>query len=252
MSVMNHSAEPVVLVTGAAQRIGAVIARHLHGAGYRVVLHYHQSHAAAQALCTELNTTRAQSAIALPANFNDVSAVHVLAKQAVDAWGRLDALINNASTFYPTPLGEVTAAQWDELFASNARAPFFLSQALVPALAAQQGAIVNIADIYAQTPLQQHAVYCMAKAANKMLTLSLARELAPAVRVNGIAPGAILWPEQGGAQNEAAQMQLLQQIPLRRMGTPEDIARTVLFLLRDAPYITGQVLAVDGGRSTGM
>lgn len=246
---MTAAAAPVALVTGAAQRIGAVIARHLHAAGYNIVLHYHQSQVAAQALCAELNAQRAHSAVSYQANLNDHEAINGLAQQALLAWGRLDALVNNASTFYPTSLGSTTAAHWDDLFSSNARAPFFLAQAVAPALAAQRGAMVNIADIYAETPLAQHTVYCMAKAANVMLTKSLARELAPHVRVNGIAPGAILWPEQGGATDANAQAALLHKIPLARTGSPEDIANTVLFLLRDAPYITGQIIAVDGGRS---
>lgn len=242
-------AHPVALVTGAAQRIGATITRTLHAAGYNTVLHYRKSSGAAQALCAELNTLRPHSAISLMADLNDVHAIERLAQQALAQWQRLDVLVNNASSFYPTPVGKTTAEQWDDLMGSNARAPFFLAQALAPALAAQKGAVVNIADIYADRPLAQHTLYCMAKAANVMLTQSLALEMAPDVRVNGVAPGAILWPEQGGAVDTVAQEKLLGNVPLGRTGLPEDIANTVLFLLRDAPYINGQVIAVDGGRS---
>lgn len=244
-----ESDSPVVLVTGAAQRIGKIISCTLHAAGYNVVVHYHRSHAAAQSLCAELNALRQQSACCLSADLGDLHAVEQLAQQALLAWQRVDALVNNASTFYPTPVGTATSGQWDDLMGSNARAPFFLTQALAPALTRQQGAVVNIADIYADRPLAQHTVYCMAKAANAMLTKSLARELAPHVRVNGIAPGAILWPEQDGVLEAAAEAHRLKKVPLARTGTPADIASTVLFLLRDAPYLTGQIIAVDGGRS---
>ncbi len=247
MSAIGQS--QVVLVTGAAQRIGATISRVLHAAGYNLVLHYRNSHAAAEFLGEELNRLRPGSAIILHADLDDLQSIEQLAVQALSQWQRVDALVNNASGFYPTPIGTVTDRQWNDLMSSNARAPFFLAQALAPALAAQQGAIVNIADIYAGQPLEKHSVYCMAKAANVMLTKSLAKELAPDVRVNGIAPGAILWPEQGGAVDAEQQRALLSKVPLARTGSPDDIASAVLFLLRDAPYITGQVLAVDGGRS---
>jgi pteridine reductase len=170
--------------------------------------------------------------------------------RSVQRYGRLDALVNNASSFYPTPIGEATQAQWDELFSSNARAPFFLAQAAAPHLRAARGAIVNLVDIYAERPLARHTIYCMAKAANLMLVQSLARELGPEVRVNGVAPGAVLWPEAG--KSYADQQELLGKSALRRAGAPEDVAGAVKFLLCDAPFVTGQILRVDGGRSLNM
>lgn len=238
----------VVLITGAARRLGAAATRLLHGRGWRIALHCRDSRAAADALAEELNALRADSCRVLQADLARDDDLARLAREAVTAWGRLDALVNNASSFYPTPVSEATPAQWDDLFASNARAPFFLAQALLPALRDSRGAIVNLLDIHAERPLRNHSLYCMAKAANRMLVESLATELAPAVRVNGIAPGAILWPPQGGP-DAAAQARVLAGIPMGRLGTPEDIAGTIAFLLEDAPYITGQVIAVDGGRS---
>lgn len=237
----------VVLLTGAAQRLGAAAARLLHGRGWRVLLHCRDSRAAADALAAGLNAARADSCRVLFADLSRYDDIARLARESVAAWGRVDALVNNASSFYPTPVEEATPAQWDDLFASNARAPFFLVQALLPALRARGGAVVNLLDIHAERALKQHTLYCMAKAANRMLVESLAKELAPDVRVNGVAPGAILWPP-GGAPDAAAQARVLAGIPLGRLGTPEDIARTIAFLLEDAPYITGQVIAVDGGR----
>lgn len=238
----------VVLITGAAQRLGAATARHLHRRGWQVLLHCRQSREEAEALAGKLNGLRHDSCRVLQADLADQAAIEQLARDAVGAWSRLDALVNNASSFYPTPIGETTPAEWDDLFASNARAPFFLAQALRPALKEQRGAIVNLLDIHAQKPLRSHTVYCMAKAANHMLTLSLAKELAPDIRVNGIAPGAILWPSSG-APDLDMQHKVLAGIPLQRLGEPDDIARTVSFLLEDAPYITGQIIVVDGGRS---
>ncbi len=240
---------PVAVVTGSAQRIGAAIVTALHHAGYNTVIHYRQSREQAEALAATLNTLRPDSAVCLAADLNDVGAIRQFAVQAQEPWGRIDALVNSASSFFPTPIGHISEQQWDDLVGSNMKAPFFLSQALAAPLARQQGAIVNIADIYAERPLAEHTVYCMAKAGNVMLTMSLARELAPQVRVNGVAPGAILWPGQGGAVDSMAQQQVLAKVPLGRTGRVQDIATTVLFLLRDAPYITGQVIAVDGGRS---
>jgi pteridine reductase len=240
---------PVALVTGSAQRIGAAIIQTLHTAGYNTVIHYRHSRKEAEALATELNLLREHSAVSIAADLSDISAIKRLAENTLEPWGRLDALVNSASSFYPTPVGTANEHQWNELIDSNMKAPFFLAQALAPALEKCRGAIVNIADIYAEKPLAKHTVYCMAKAGNVMLTQSLARELAPHVRVNGVAPGAILWPEQGGATEQSAQEKLLQKIPQGRTGLPQDIADTVLFLLRDAPYITGQIIKVDGGRS---
>ena len=238
----------VALVTGAARRIGAAIARRLHADGHDLALHYRSSQAEMDALLAELNAARADSA--LQADLAAFDRLPELVAKAVGHFGRLDALVNNASAFYPTPIGTTTPAQWDELFASNARAPFFLSQAAAPHLKAAHGGIVNIADIHGQVPLANHAVYCMAKAALLMLTKSLATDLAPEVRVNAIAPGAILWPEQG--KDAVAQQALLARTPLGRTGTPEDIAGAVAWLLDDASgYVSGQAIRVDGGRGIG-
>ena len=240
----------VALVTGSARRIGATIARHLHAHGYRLALHAHHSTEELQALAFDLESERPGSVLAVQADLRDVQALPELVDEVVSHFGRLDALVNNASAFYPTPIGTTTPAQWDELFASNARAPFFLSQAAAPHLKAAHGGIVNIADIHGQVPLANHAVYCMAKAALLMLTKSLATDLAPEVRVNAIAPGAILWPEQG--KDAVAQQALLARTPLGRTGTPEDIAGAVAWLLDDASgYVSGQTIRVDGGRGIG-
>jgi pteridine reductase len=244
---LESSTGKTALITGGARRIGAVIARTLHQAGMNLALHYRASAAAAAALQEELHRQRPDSIILLQADLQDTAGLPVLVEQTVARWGRLDLLVNNASNFYPTPLGTATETQWDELMASNLKAPFFLAQAVAPWLQAVQGSIINMLDIYAQRPLENYPIYCAAKAGLAMLTQSLARELAPAVRVNGIAPGAILWPEDG--LSETAQAQLLSRIPLRRRGDPEDIARTLLFLVRDGRYITGQIFTVDGGRT---
>lgn len=246
---MDNPKRPVALVTGAARRIGAAIARRLHSDGYDLALHYRSSGAEMDVLLAELNGARAGSAIGLQADLAAFDRLPELVAQTVGRFGRLDALVNNASAFYPTPVGSMVPAQWDELFASNARAPLFLSQAAAPHLKAARGGIVNIGDIYGETPLAGNTIYCMAKAALLMLTKSLALELAPEVRVNAISPGAILWPEQGKAA--AAQAALLARVPLQRTGTPEDIATAVSWLLGDAGYVTGQTLRVDGGRGLG-
>jgi pteridine reductase len=224
------------------------IASTLHAAGYNIIIHYRHSEKEAHELARSLNQLRDNSAVCIAADLNDHHAIDVLAKNALMVWGHVDALVNSASSFYPTHIGNTTTSQWDDLVGSNMKAPFFLSQALAGTLKKQRGAIINIADIYAKKPLSAHTVYCMAKAGNVMLTQSLAQELAPDVRVNGIAPGAILWPKHSEAQQQA-QQKLLADIPMARTGSPKDIADTVLFLLRDAPYITGQIIAVDGGRS---
>lgn len=247
MTHSKHTESPVALVTGAALRLGAATARALHARGWRLLVHCRQSREKADELAAELNVKRPQSCVVLQADLAQDSEVARLATEAKAVWSRVDALINNASSFYPTPVGSATAENWDELFSSNARAPFFLSQALAPELARQRGAIINMLDIHAERPLREHTLYSMAKAANAMMTKSLARELAPDVRVNGIAPGAILWPSTGS--NTAMQEKVLAGIPLQRLGDPADIARTILFLLEEAPYITGQIIAVDGGRS---
>lgn len=243
---MNASPRPVALVTGAARRLGAAIARGLHAAGYDLALHYRSSAAPMQALAGELEAARDGSVLTLQADLAEFDRLPELVARTIGRFGRLDALVNNASGFGPTPLGTVTPAQWDILFASNARAPFFLAQAAAPHLAAANGAIVNMTDIHAAKPLRDHTVYCMAKAALEMATKSLALELAPDVRVNAIAPGAILWPED--ETDDERRAALLARTPLARTGTPEEIAEAVRWLLRDATYCTGQVLRLDGGR----
>ena len=238
------------LVTGAAKRIGAVIASTLHEAGANVAIHYNRSAADADLLAAQLNRERAKSAFTVAADMRDIAAVERMAAQVLErTGGTLDVLVNNASNFYPTPLGSITLEQWDDLFGSNLKAPLFLSQALLPALRAARGVIVNIVDVHAQRPLRDHPVYGPAKAGLAMLTRSLAKDLGPDVRVNGVSPGAILWPDEG--MSDALRAGIIKQTALKRSGTPEDIAATVLFLVRDAPYITGQIIAVDGGRSVG-
>lgn len=239
----------VVLVTGAARRIGAAIVTRLHENGARVAIHYRGSVDEAAALADNLNERRPASAKTFQADLHDNDAIQRLVDDVVAWGGRLDALVNNASTFYPTPVGTITEQEWDDLVGSNFKAPLFLSQAAAPHLSDAGGAIVNIVDIHAQRPLRNHPVYGPAKAALAMLTRSLAKDLAPAVRVNGVSPGAILWPADG--MSEAAQRSILRQVPLERAGNPGDIADCVLFLLRNAPYVTGQIIAVDGGRSIG-
>ena len=238
---------PVALVTGAGRRVGAVIARTLHAAGYDLALHCRRSVAEAEALAAELERERADSTLVLQAELADPHALPALVDTTLARYGRLDALVNNASTFHPTPVGSATVAQWNELFASNAQAPFFLAQAATPALRAAHGAIVNLVDIYAERPLADHPIYCMAKAALAAMTRSLALDLAPDIRVNGVAPGAVLWPSDG--KPYADQQAMLARTPLARAGTPEDVAGAVLWLLRDAPYVTGQIIRVDGGRT---
>jgi len=241
--------DKVILVTGAARRIGAAIVTRLHENGARVAIHYRSSGDEAENFANRLNSARADSAATFQADLLTVESLPSLI-DAVLAWGgRLDGLVNNASSFYPTPIGSISEQQWDDLVGSNLKAPLFLSQAAAPHLSESNGAIVNIVDIHAERPLRDHAVYGSAKAGLAMLTRSLAKDLAPNVRVNGVAPGAILWPENG--MPETIQQSILEQIPLQRAGNPEDIAGCVLYLLRDASYVTGQVIPVDGGRSIG-
>ncbi len=238
---------PVALVTGSGRRVGAVIARTLHAAGYDLVLHYRHSADAAEALATELEQRREGSVELAHAELAALEMLPELVTTTLSRFGRLDALVNNASAFYPTPVGSATPAQWDELFASNAQAPFFLAQAATPALRQAGGAIVNLVDIYAERPLADHPVYCMAKAALLAMTRSLALDLGPQVRVNAVAPGAVMWPSEGKAYDDKRSM--LERTPLKRAGTPEDVASAVLWLLRDAPFVTGQVIRIDGGRT---
>jgi pteridine reductase len=236
----------VVLITGAAHRIGATTARMLHEAGMNIALHYRSSRDAAETLQAELQARRPDSVALLQADLHETAQLARLVEQAVAVWGRLDVLINNASTFYPTPLGSVTEEQWDDLIGTNLKAPFFLSQAAAPFLRQQQGCIVNIVDIHAERPLKRFPVYSMAKAGLVMMTKSLACELGPEVRVNAVAPGAILWPEH---LDEAGKEKIISRTFLKRQGSPEDIARAIRYLINEAGYMSGQVLTVDGGRS---
>jgi pteridine reductase len=247
-SIENSSLrDQVVLITGGARRVGAEIARTLHAAGANILIHYRSSSAAAIALSDNLNQARPNSAAIHAANLSTAEAPERLVAAALGEFGRLDILINNASSFYPTPVGRITLAQWDDLMGSNLKAPLFLSQAAAPSLAEHRGLIINMIDIHALRPLKAHPVYSTAKAGLAMLTRALARELGPEIRVNGIAPGPVLWPE--GHMDEELKREIIGKTALKRHGTPEDIARTALFLARDAPYITGQIIAVDGGRS---
>ena len=241
---MNGKTE---LITGAAKRIGAQIARTLHEAGCDIIIHYRHSEQAASALCKELNFERANSAYILQADLNDTHKLPDVIEQAVKFWGRLDLLVNNASSFFPTPVGNITLDNWDDLFNSNLKSPLFLSQAAIPHLLPTNGNIINIVDVHAFRPMKQHTVYCAAKAGLAMITQSLAKELGPDIRVNGVAPGAILWPEN--SMNTETQNTILERTALKRPGDPEDIAKAVLFLARDADYITGQIIPVDGGRT---
>jgi len=236
----------VVLITGAAHRIGATTARMLHAEGMNILLHYRNSRDAAETLQTELNAIRTDSVQLIQADLHDTANLPALVEQAINIWGRLDVLINNASSFYSTPIGTVTETQWDDLIGSNLKAPFFLSQAAAPYLRQQHGCIISIVDIHAERPLKEFPVYSMAKAGLVMLTKSLACELGPEVRVNAVAPGAILWPENLG-ENE--KQKIISRTFLKRQGAPDDIARAILYLIRDAGYMSGQVLTVDGGRS---
>ena len=239
----------VVLVTGAARRIGAAIVTRLHANGARVAIHYRGSAAEATELAGELNAARPNSAATFQADLLETAQLEPLIAAVVDWAGRLDGLVNNASTFYPTPVGSITEAHWADLMGSNLKAPLFLSQAAAPHLRQHGGVIINLVDIHAQRPLRNHPVYGPAKAGLAMLTRALAKDLAPEIRVNGVSPGAILWPEDG--MSDTAQQTILRQVPLERAGDPADIAGCVLYLTRDANYVTGQIIAVDGGRSIG-
>ncbi len=237
--------EKVALVTGAANRLGAEIASTLHENGANLIIHYRRSDTAARALADRLNANRADSVHCLAADFDDLDATVKMAEAAAGIHGRLDILVNNASSFYPTPMGGISIEDWDNLFNSNVRAPLFIAQACASALRKSRGCIINMVDIYASLPLEDHSVYCAAKAANQMLVKSLARDLAPEVRVNGIAPGAILWPAENFDAN--AQSELLQKIPLQRQGSVTAITDAVLFLATN-DYVNGDIIRVDGGR----
>jgi len=243
------SDSPTALITGAGRRVGSAIARELHQAGLNIAIHYRQSQGEAAALASELNALRPGSAAIFAADLNDPSALPGLVDAVVEHFGGLGALVNNASTFYPTALGEADGAAWDDLFASNLRAPFFLAQAAAPHLRAAGGCIVNITDVHAERPLKGYPVYCAAKGGLLNLTRSLAIELAPAVRVNAVAPGPIEWPDDAAVFPADERAAIIAHTLLKRCGSPHDIARTVRFLVLDAPYITGQVINVDGGRT---
>jgi len=240
------SSEKVVLITGAAHRIGATTTRVLHQHGYNIIMHYRHSASAANALADELNSVRNDSVKTLQADLHHTSGFNEIIQQALKFWGRLDALINNASSFYETPVGSISEEQWDDLIGSNMKAPLFLSQAAAPYLKQHNGNIVSIVDIHAERPLKGFPVYSMAKAGLVMLTKALAGELGPNIRVNAVAPGAILWPEH---LDDAGKEKIISRTFLKRKGEPEDISNTILYLIRDAEYMTGQILAVDGGRS---
>ncbi|HVO87081.1 MAG TPA: pteridine reductase [Casimicrobiaceae bacterium] len=241
----------VVLITGGAKRVGAAICRRLHGAGARLMLHYRASAGEARLLQAELNHVRANSVALIQADLLDVGKLPSLVEQTVQSFGRLDVLVNNASSFFQTPVGEIAPADWNDLIGTNVQAPLFLSQAAAPHLRKTQGCIVNITDIHAERPLKNYVVYSIAKAGLVGLTRSLARELAPEVRVNAVAPGPILWPDDEGF-DELSRQRIISHTPLRREGTPEDIAKAVHFLIIDAPYVTGETINVDGGRHVAM
>jgi len=244
----NKQANRVALITGAARRIGASIARHLHQAGFRVIIHCHQSSQDAEKLAIELNTLRPKSACVIAADLTLKPEAIGLIAQAL-AWGQqLDLLVNNASLFYSSPQDIINDEQWDTLFTLNVKAPFWLSTTARPYLATQLGSIINITDIHADKPLKGYSVYCQSKAALAMQTLALAREFAPEVRVNAVAPGAIIWPEAANALNDEQQQKIIAKTPLKQHGDPVYIAQAVLALVEN-PFITGQTLRVDGGRS---
>lgn len=249
MNSQSGLAGKSVLITGAARRVGATIACALHSEGANLLIHHRASGAAAAELAASLNAVRSGSAAIAQAELRDVAALAALVKRAVSEFGQLDILVNNASSFYPTPVGEITATYWDELIGSNLKAPLFLSQAAMPELRRTHGLIVNIVDIHALRPLKHYTVYCIAKAGLAMLTRSLARELGPEVRVNGVAPGPVLWPED--EIDPALKEDIIARTALKRAGSPEDVAHAVVFFAKDAPYVTGQILCVDGGRSIG-
>ncbi|WP_292783806.1 pteridine reductase [Methylophilus sp. UBA6697] len=248
----SPSASKVVLITGGAKRVGAAITRELHRQGANILLHYHTSADEALTLQTELNQARPDSVVIAQANLLDMPALSQLITSALQRFGRLDALINNASSYYPTKLGQIDTAQWEELMGSNLKAPLFLSQAAADALRASQGCIVNITDMHIERPKKHYIVYSAAKAGLVSLTKSLAQELGPEVRVNAVAPGPVLWPDDNQEFDEVYRQQVINQTLLKRTGEPSDIAKAVKFLIYDAPFITGHVLAVDGGRNLSL
>ena len=247
MSITSLSGKSV-LITGAARRVGAAIATAMHAAGANLVVHYRKSANEAGQLADALNAKRHGSVVTIQADLLEIAKLPSLVEFAVRTFGGLDVLVNNASTFYATPIGEITPAAWDDLMGSNLKVPLFLSQAAAPALRKSSGLILNIVDIHSLRPLRNYTVYCAAKAGLHMLTRSLAKELGPEIRVNGISPGPVLWAE-GGQSEGASREKIIERTVLKRMGTPADIAQTAVFFAAAAPYVTGQILAVDGGRS---
>ena len=241
----------VCLITGGAKRVGAAIARRLHAAGANVMLHYHSAKAESVELQQALNATRANSTATVQANLLNAAELPELVRSTITRFGRLDALVNNASTFHATPLGEIKLTDWDDLVGTNLKAPLFLAQAAAAHLKAAGGCIVNITDIHAERPLKSYVVYSIAKAGLAGLTRTLARELGPEVRVNGVAPGPVLWPEDGSF-DELARQRVISHTLLKRAGEPEDVAAAVYFLVAEAPYVTGQIVTVDGGRSVNL
>lgn len=247
----DHLHTKAAIVTGGARRIGAVIVERLHARGLNVLIHCRKSRAEADELAARLNDARSESAAVIETELGDDAAPEAIVGAALSAFGRVDVLINNASTFYPTPVSDASHPDWHALIDSNQRAPFWLSLAFARA-AGDEGAIVNLVDIHGIVPLADHAIYSQAKAGLIMQTRALAKDLAPGVRVNGVAPGSILWPEGEAANSEESMRDIMARVPLERQGRPEDIAGAVAFLALDAPYVTGQILAVDGGRLLNM
>ncbi len=254
MMSANNTAPKTALVTGAAARIGASIAEALHARGCDILLHYNSSQEAAQRLADRLNIARSDSAFLVSAELSSPAGVEHLAGATRSRFSRLDILVNNASRFYSTLPGETQAWQWDDLLNSNLRGPYFLVQALLGELRAAQGAVINLVDVHAERPMRGHAVYSISKAGLAMMTRALAKDLGPEIRVNGVAPGAILWPENepAGKDLRVQRQSSSTAPPSGRLGEPADIASAVCYLALDAPYITGQILAVDGGRSLNM
>lgn len=246
-----HENRKVGLVTGAARRIGAEIAKTLHNAGFNLALHYNASKEEAEALQAELNKKRPDSAILVCGDLNDISSLNNLIVPIIDKWQRLDVLVNNASRFYKTHRGEGTEQAWDDLFTSNLKAPYFLTQCADPHLRKQKGCVINITDIHGELPLREYPIYCMTKAGLIMQTKAMAKELGPDIRVNAVSPGAIIWPEGENELSDTEKQKVMKETVLKAHGDPADIAKAVLYFVQDAGYVTGQVLAVDGGRILG-
>lgn len=240
----------IALVTGAAHRIGAEVSRALHNTGYNIVIHYRSSSSAAQAIADEFNQQRENSCRLVQANLNSIDEVNKLATDVISCFGGVDLLVNNASSFYPTAVESASEDDWNDLINSNLKGPFFLTQALIGTLKERCGNVINIVDIHSERPMRDHSIYCIAKAGLAMMTKTLAKELAPNIRVNGISPGAILWPEQ--EMNEQTKQSILNKVPMQATGECGDIAKAAVFLADNAPYITGQIIAVDGGRSLNL